>query len=345
MKAIERERHDWIIIPIILAIGFLCVLVSAQWALRFAPRWELAADMESKINPNSDFLTRKPNGFIEPIDPSILTQPVWVNLFLTPGASFVTGTPFPVVPATLPPTPTPVVLLTNTVVVTGSPTHTLVYFFPTSTPKPTKTDDPAEIYTSILTDTSTLAATSTSTATPIPTDTSTPTATFTSLPPPTPTNTSDPIEPDFGAPDGNVYILSDGACLSFDLGAATAIVVGGTPESAYDLVYYEMTENSSVIFMDWMIMQIAELSGGPWYTVFNWGDSIPDLNSNISGINESDNQPINLNQLYGSSLQTGITIDIDGVGVPAGTYQWLQICAPAGGDGDGLEIDALEVLP
>ena len=95
MKATEHERHDWIIIPLILVIGFLCVIVAGQWALRFSPSWKLNADMEFNLDPNSDFLTRRPSGFIEPVDPSILTQPVWINLFLTPGASFTTGYAFP----------------------------------------------------------------------------------------------------------------------------------------------------------------------------------------------------------------------------------------------------------
>ena len=95
MKAFEHERHDWIIIFIILLLGFLCVIVAGQWALRFSPSWKLDADMESKLDPNSDFLTRKPSGFIEPVDPSILTNPVWINVFLTPGASVTTGTRLP----------------------------------------------------------------------------------------------------------------------------------------------------------------------------------------------------------------------------------------------------------
>src|SRR5574339_724853 len=94
MKTIERERHDWIILPVILLIGFLFVMVAGQWALRFAPHWQLDANMESKLDPNSDFLTAKPAGFIEPVDPSILTQPVWADFFLTPGAALATKTPF-----------------------------------------------------------------------------------------------------------------------------------------------------------------------------------------------------------------------------------------------------------
>src|SRR5512147_992889 len=95
MKVPEQERRDWLIIPVILGIGSLCVIIAGQWALRFSPNWKLNTDMHSNLDPNSDFLTRRPSGFVEPIDASILTQPAWLNLFLTPGASFATGTPFP----------------------------------------------------------------------------------------------------------------------------------------------------------------------------------------------------------------------------------------------------------
>src|SRR5512141_2094085 len=96
MKAPEQERRDWLIIPLILGIGFLCVIIAGQWALRFSPSWELNADMDSNLDPNSEFLTRRPGGFIEPVDPSILTEPVWINLFLTPGAQFPTRAFIPI---------------------------------------------------------------------------------------------------------------------------------------------------------------------------------------------------------------------------------------------------------
>ncbi|HMB25400.1 MAG TPA: hypothetical protein VKP08_21305, partial [Anaerolineales bacterium] len=87
----KRERQDWLIVLLILLIGFMCVLGAGQRALFSAPNWTLNANMESGIDPNTDFRT-KPVGFFEPIDPAILTQPAWVRVFLTPGAKFVTGT-------------------------------------------------------------------------------------------------------------------------------------------------------------------------------------------------------------------------------------------------------------
>src|SRR5512134_794857 len=137
MKTTERERYDWMIIPMILVIGFLCVLVAGQWALRFSPRWQLDANMESNLDPNSDFLTGKPNGLIEPVDPSILTQPAWVNHFLTPGATFAPSASVLTPIATLTAGPTPTSPATNTAIVTAIPTNTFVYF-PTVSPPTSK---------------------------------------------------------------------------------------------------------------------------------------------------------------------------------------------------------------
>jgi hypothetical protein len=217
MKASENERRDWFIIPLILGIGFLCVIVAGQWALRFSPSWKLNTNMDSNLNPNSDFLTRRPSGFIEPVDPSILTEPVWINLFLTPGASFVTGTPFPkatitsitssLATSTIAQTPfqtsTPISIASATNVVIASPTNTFVYYPPTSSstskPKPTATSTVSPIYTSTPTtvatstqtptsSTATFTLTSTPTPTPTVTNTSPPTATYT--PTTTPTSTA-----------------------------------------------------------------------------------------------------------------------------------------------------------
>ncbi len=141
----KRERQDWLIVLLILLLGFCCVLVAGQYALRFAPSWQVDTDMESNIDLNSEFLTGKPQEFFEPLDPAILTQPGWVNgnVFLTPGADFVTGTPATALASTstVPPTvPGTVTAVTNTVAVTSTivPTNTLVWIpLPaTSTPRP-----------------------------------------------------------------------------------------------------------------------------------------------------------------------------------------------------------------
>jgi len=195
MKVPEQERRDWIIIPLILGIGFLCVIIAGQWALHFSPSWKLNANMASNLDPNSDFLTRRPGGFIEPVDPSILTEPVWINLFLTPGASFITGTPFPkatitssFTTSTIPQTPISIASATNVVI--ASPTNTFVSYPPTSSatskPKPTATSTVSPIYTS------TPAAAVTSSWTPTPTQSPTATATPSSGSTSTPTATDTP---------------------------------------------------------------------------------------------------------------------------------------------------------
>jgi uncharacterized repeat protein (TIGR01451 family) len=147
----ERERQDWGIVLIILLIGFLCVIVSAQWALRFSPSWTLNADMGSNLDLNSEFLTSRPVVFFEPVDPAILTQPGWMAGFLTPGANIVTGTPLRAVTRTNTAHPTALgttLVPTNTVAVTNTsttvPTSTLIWLpLPaTATRKPGNTDVP-----------------------------------------------------------------------------------------------------------------------------------------------------------------------------------------------------------
>jgi hypothetical protein len=144
----QRERQDWGIVLIILLFGFLCVIVAAQWALRFSPSWQIDANMESNLDLNSEFLTSRPVGFIEPIDPDILTQPVWASGLFTPGAKSVTRTPLPPPTATVPTEPEATSVPTNTIAVTNTgttaPTNTFVWLpLPaTSTRKPK--DPPAD---------------------------------------------------------------------------------------------------------------------------------------------------------------------------------------------------------
>ena len=194
MKAVERERNDWIIIILILLIGFLCVVLAGGWALRSSPSWRLNANMDSGINPNSDFLTSRPSGFIPPADLSILTEPSWLRVFLTPGVAHITRTPFPTPTATSPQQIAIVPSATNTVVVLASSTNTFlpILWFPslTATAKPKATSVPTGTPTatsavangSTPTLTSTPTVTSTGTSTPTATSTGTNTATATSTP-------------------------------------------------------------------------------------------------------------------------------------------------------------------
>lgn len=326
MKAIERERHDWVIIPIILLIGLLCVIAAAQWALRFSPRWELVADMRSRIDPDSDFLTHKPEGFVEPVNSSILTQPGWANLFLTPGANVVTGTPFPAKTATLSSTLTTIVPVTNTLLATTSPTNTFVavIWIPSSTPGPKNTDIPS--------------------ATP----TSTPTATYTSTFTQThiPTTPPDPMEPDFGAADGNATTLGNGASVVFDL---SGFVLDGD-STFFDMVYYEKEENTSAdkIHLGAVLIEIYDETSGTWYAIYQWGDGIADMNASYSnGNSEPDGFPVNKTLLVGvAPLNTGIAIDMDAPAIARGAAvgdEITQIRITSFSDNE-CEVDALQML-
>lgn len=137
----EKKRRDWVIILIILLFGLLCVILAGGWAIRFAPTWRLDTDMGSYIDPNSDFLTNRPNDFIEPLDPSILTQPSWINIFLTPGAVFPTNPPITSLPTNTPlatTTTLPTIIPPTNTPVGPSPTNTFIFIPqpPTNTPKP-----------------------------------------------------------------------------------------------------------------------------------------------------------------------------------------------------------------
>jgi len=149
MKTRDRERRDsGILIILILLLGFICIILASGWALRFAPNWRLDTNMGSNLNPNSEFLTNQPVSFIEPIDPAILTNPIWINGYLTPGALFATRIPLStatstiVPPKTSTPVPTLTAVPTNTfVVVVIPPTNTKIYIPPppvtaTNTPVP-----------------------------------------------------------------------------------------------------------------------------------------------------------------------------------------------------------------
>lgn len=149
MKTLESERRYWILVAVILVIGLLCVLLAGDWAIRFAPRWRLAADLRSQIDPNSDFLTRRVDFVVQPLDPAILTQPVWIEVFLTPGAIVPTRVPVTSAPQLPTITPTQSARTTPTGQPTASPTNTIVFFLPsrTSTSGPVSTNLPGSTAT------------------------------------------------------------------------------------------------------------------------------------------------------------------------------------------------------
>jgi hypothetical protein len=88
-------------------------------------------------------------------------------------------------------------------------------------------------------------------------------------------------------------------------------------------------------------------------TVLNWGDDIPDANTNIAGSaagGEVDNKDIPAGSLHcANSYCTGIEIDVDASGFPAvppGGYGYLRFWSPINWpNNDGAEVDAIEVVP
>jgi hypothetical protein len=201
MRVSERERRDWALILIILLLGILFMCAASQAGLHMLARWNIPADMHSRIDIQrtfeayeydeqviyeqvlpavltplpSDFLTPKPTGQ----NPPARTQAA------TPGkpSPEKSKTPATVVVFTAAPTNTP--KPTNTL----NPTNTSFVFVPskTNTKKPvtnTRTDTPTLTRTPSMTFT----LTRTGTAIPTSTNTATPTPTFS----PSPTLTSSP---------------------------------------------------------------------------------------------------------------------------------------------------------
>ncbi len=307
----KNEKRGWVLVAVFLLIGLLCVIVAGNLAIRFAPRWALQADMRSRIDPNSAYFTAQPGFALQPLDPAILTPPVWINVFLTPGQAIPTrvrnATVVP--PSTLVPTQIPPTTLSTD---TPTPTSTYIFFTPTkfsppnpsltktatattgvtlvpdstftptstaiNTATPTATGTATNTPTSTATSTATFTATSTPTNTPSSTPTSTPTATALPTATFTPTNTptviyTDPLPGQIGTtPDGNVYNLQAGGTLTLNF----RVDVNG--HNGYDLVYYELPMGSG-IWLDWVTVEISD--GTNWYTVFNWGNNIADSNTNM----------------------------------------------------------------
>jgi hypothetical protein len=334
MRVPEREQRDWFLIPLILGIGFLLVILAGGWALRFSPHWMLNADMASNLDPNRDFLTRRPGGLIEPVDPSILTAPIWINLYLTPGAKFSTGTPVPgtdgkslIDPtATQAPSQTSTLIsvaATHTHIIIVSPTNTFVPFPPasSSTPKAKPSSTSTAFPAATATLPSAVTATLTSapvTATPSYTATSTlasttaPAVTLTSTIPATltSTNTPDPSEPDFGVPDGNTTPLGNGNSIEFNL---SGFLLDGN--STWDTVIYEQEAASAAgkIHLGAVKIEVYDQTTTTWYTIYEWGDGVSDANASYNnGNSEPDGFPVDKSLLYGiPPLNTGIAIDID----------------------------------
>lgn len=244
MKRSEGEKRGWILVAVFLLIGLLCVFVAGDLAIRFAPRWTLQADMRSRLDPNSVYYTSQPNFVLPPLDPAILTPPVWINVFLTPGQAIPTRVPELTASLTQFPTSTQV---PSTKILSTTPTitSTFIYFTPTrvSTSHPTFTRTATSAPTNTLapgrtataTSTATRTATPTNTATPTATGTATltasPTATFTATSIPTPTATPSKTP----RPEADLQITIDDNATAYDANASvqyTIVVSNPTGPSA-----------------------------------------------------------------------------------------------------------------
>lgn len=221
------------------------------------------------------------------------------------------------------------------------PTSTLTAVPPTSTATTAATATATNTAVATATTTTTPTATTAATATATPTPTATATATATPTATPVPCTGSG--FPNVGAPDGSVAIITCGQSVTIDLGGAPLDL--SPPDSAYDLVYYEMQNPPGFITIDWAIIHISN-DGNDWIEIFNWGDGNPANNGIIGNLGaESDNHILPLSALYNGST-TGIAIDADAF-VSSGprTFQYIRITSPLGGDNDGSEVDSVQILP
>lgn len=173
-----RERRDWTLLVFVIPIGIILMLIAGQIAIRFVPEWNVNADMQSNLDPNT--LPNQKNAPVQPILPAILTPLGWLDTFLTPGAGsgdevlfppFVIFEPSATPEVTLPP-PTVSTQPSPTVPTPTAPTVIV-------TPPPTGTKPPDEGE-----------------------ETPPPTATQPTVIPPTPTATGTPSNP----PAGSVYV-------------------------------------------------------------------------------------------------------------------------------------------
>lgn len=102
-----------------------------------------------------------------------------------------------------------------------------------------------------------------------------------------------------------------------------------------------------------MIVEVCHDPCTTWVTVFNWGDGAPDSNTNVASYGmdgEDDDEPIPSATLHMSSSgwSTGIEIDVEFGGtlpVPPGGYRHIRIQSPITSNNDGVDVDAIEILP
>ncbi len=336
----KRDRRDWTLIIFLLPIGILLMLVAGQIAIRMVPFWRVAGGMGSSLDPET---ASQQSGQVQPILFDIMTPMAWFDTFLTPqpdsAGEGIVFAPFVVFEPSKTPSPTAAPSLSNTPV-TPSATPAVTATSTNSSPpakkptkKPPKEKPPKN---------------------PPPTST----------PSPAPlVGVEEPVVPaeiNIGTPDDIVGNVPDGFYVVIDL-SGNPIIVDGNPD--YDFVYYERDTGSGNIAMDRVILSISS-DNSVYYVVFNWGDNVPDANTNVNTTTladppsdpanpEADNEPIDTSNLYQDpsaplSPQTGILVDVDNAPShpPNGNYSYLAVQAPvAPPSNDGADIDSIQVLP
>ena len=117
----------------------------------------------------------------------------------------------------------------------------------------------------------------------------------------------------------------------------------------FDFVYYEWF-GCGGICLDWVQVDVCDMLPCPaWLTVFNWGDNVPDNNSNVASFatdadGETDNEAIPAAVLQDN---VGITLDVDVFGPPpASGYRYIRFRSPLNWpNNDGAQVDSIDVLP
>src|SRR5689334_23653400 len=278
IRGARRERRDWLLIVLILPLGTLLMFLAGQQAVQTVSTWSVQADMVSHLDPGH-VSTNGGAGLIEPLRAEIGTPAAWLSTFLTPqpnqpgqsGGGLPplvvfdpSATPSPTVSPTVTATPT-TTTPTTTTTVTGTP------------PTATRTRTPTRTRTNTPTASPTTSTPTASPTTPSPTPTASPTTIDPSLTPITP-----PPGATVGPPDGNIPTIPDGSYFLLDINS-NPIIVDGTGETNYDMVFYE-SDTGTNIQMDQIIIGITNDTlwlTYQYYEVFNWGDGAPDANSNV----------------------------------------------------------------
>lgn len=209
----RRERRGWRWLIFLLFFGLLALFALGQIAIRLSDRWAmLNANMQSSINPDSEFSNLPTSLPLAPLMPEIGTPLPWWDTFLTPASPLTppvlpiltflpppaltstltqaASSPFPTASqqATSAPTATltPLPFYTWTPVIYLSPLPPTRTFTPRPTNFPTSTLTPTRTITPTATITQTMAITPTAT-TATPTETDAPTAVPTAIPTAVPT--------------------------------------------------------------------------------------------------------------------------------------------------------------